>query len=175
MITGLRDFQPDMPELELPLYQHGSLGSVFATLETLLRESLAQSAKTASTALSLNQESPALLLAEGVPWSNLDKQHLYLGVYHESEDPNWVTDFSRQAKSGSREDLELILASALPGIRLAHTQRPPNKLPVKSGFEYFRFEPSGEFWPRAMEAESLAVFLPGQFQGSRFELLCVED
>ena len=175
LITGLRDFQADMPELELPLYQHGDLGSVFATLETLLRESLAQSAKTASTALSLNQESPALLLAEGVPWSNLDKQHLYLGVYHESEDPNWVTDFSRQAKSGSREDLELILASALPGIRLAHTQRPPNKLPVKSGFEYFRFEPSGEFWPRAMEAESLAVFLPGQFQGSRFELLCVED
>ncbi|MGJ3256878.1 MAG: type VI secretion system baseplate subunit TssK, partial [Alcanivorax sp.] len=175
LITGLRDFQPDMPELELPLYQHGDLGSVFTTLETLLRESLAQSAKTASTALSLNQESPALLLAEGVPWSNLDKQHLYLGVYHESEDPNWVTDFSRQAKSGSREDLELILASALPGIRLTHTQRPPNKLPVKSGFEYFRFEPSGEFWPRAMEAESLAVFLPGQFQGSRFELLCVED
>ncbi len=175
LISGLRDFQPDMPELELPVYQHADLGGVFTTLEDLLRESLVQSAKTASTALSLKQESPALLMAEGVPWTGLDRQHLYLGVYHESDDPNWVTDFSRQAKSGSREDLELILASALPGIRLSHTQRPPNKLPVKSGFEYFRFEPSGEFWPRALEAESLAVFLPGQFQESRYELLCVED
>lgn len=175
MITSLRDFQPDMPELELPVYQHAELGGVFASLERLLRESLAQSAKTASTALSLKQESQALLVAEGVPWSEMGKRHLYLGVYHETEDPGWVTDFGKQAKVGSREDLELILASALPGVRLAHTQRPPNKLPVKSGFEYFRFEPTGEFWPRAQEAQSLAVFLPGQFQTARFELLCVEE
>lgn len=175
LVTGLRDFQPDMPELELPVYQHAELGSVFASLERLLRESLAQSAKTASTALSLKQESQALLVAEGIPWSGMGKQHLYLGVYHETEDPGWVTDFGKQVKSGSREDLELILASALPGVRLSHTQRPPNKLPVKSGFEYFRFEPTGEFWPRALEAESLAVFLPVQFQPARFELLCVEE
>ena len=175
LIAGLRDFQPDMPELEMPVYQHADLGQVFTRLEELLRESLAQSAKTTSTALSLKQESPALMLADGVPWQELGKQHLYLGVYHESDDPNWVTDFAKQCKSGSREDLELILASALPGVRLAHTQRPPNKLPVKSGFEYFRFEPTGEFWPRAVEAESLALFLPAQFHSARFELLCVEE
>ena len=175
LIAGLRDFQADMPELTFPEYRHLQLGSVFEQLENALRESLVESSYTPSTALSLHAESPALMLGEGIPWGMLDKQHLYLGVYLEADDPHWITDFAKQTKCGSREDLELILASALPGIRLTHTQRPPNRLPVKSGFEYFRFEPSGEFWPRAVESESLAIFLPGQFQSARLELLCVEE
>ena len=175
LINGLCDFQADEAAVELPEYRHGELTTVFGALEARLRDFLAEAAPESSTALSLREESPAVLIAEGVPWEALERQHLYLGVYHDADDPSWVTDFSRQVKSGSREDLELILASALPGIRLSHTQRPPNRLPVKSGYEYFRFEPSGEFWPRALEARSLSVFLPALFQGARFALLCVED
>ncbi|WP_111655395.1 type VI secretion system baseplate subunit TssK [Isoalcanivorax indicus] len=175
LLNGLCDFQADQSDLDLPEYRHSDLTAVFTTLETRLRDFLAEAAPTPSTALTLRDESPAVRIAEGVPWEALDRQHLYLGVSHDADDPSWVTDFARQTKSGSREDLELILASALPGIRLSHTQRPPNRLPVKSGFEYFRFEPTGEFWPRALEARSLAIFLPAAFQNARFNLLCVED
>lgn len=175
LVAGLWDLQPDMDELVIPEYRHTELAEVFTTLEARLRNTLMQESSTTSTALSLRQESPALLLAEGIPWSGIQSRHLYLGVYHEAENPEWIMEFARQCKAGSRDDLELILASALPGIRLSHTQRPPNKLPVKSGFEYFRVEPAGEFWPRAVEAESLALFLPAQFQGCRYELLCIED
>ncbi len=175
LTAGLWDLQPDMDELAVPEYIHSELADVFAGLEVRLRAALLQESTVTSTALSLRQESPALLIAEGIPWQGIHERHLYLGIYHEADNPEWIMEFGRQCKAGSREDLELILASALPGIRLSHTQRPPNKLPVKSGFEYFRVEPAGEFWPRAVEAESLAVFLPAQFQGCRFELLCIED
>lgn len=175
LIAGLWDLQPDMGELVLSEYTHTDLADVFSSLESSLRAALMQESSTTSTALSLRHESPALLVGEGIPWQGINARHLYLGVYHEAENPEWIMEFGRQCKAGSRDDLELILASALPGIRLSHTQRPPNKLPVKSGFEYFRVEPAGEFWPRAVEAESLAVFLPAQFQSCRFELLCIED
>lgn len=175
LIAGLWDLQPDMEELALPDYSHSELAEVFSSLEASLRLALMQESTTTSTALSLRHESPALLIGEGIPWQGINDRHLYLGVYHEADNPEWIMEFGRQCKAGGRDDLELILASALPGIRLSHTQRPPNKLPVKSGFEYFRVEPAGEFWPRAVEAESLAVFLPAQFQGCRFELLCIED
>ena len=74
---------------------------------------------------------------------------------------------------GARESLESIVASALPGVTLTHSQRPPNKLPVKAGYEYFYLEPRGEFWEGIQAERALGVFLAQEFTSATLEFISV--
>lgn len=175
LVAGLLEFHAEQHAGDVPAYVHGDLSAVFTPLRALLGNLLSDAVPTASSGIELRQESQALNVAQEIDPSLYAESSIFLAVLHATEDPGWVIDFTRQAKVGAREDIELILSSALPGIRLVHTQRPPSRLPIRSGYEYFRLEPHGEFWQRAREHRSLAVFLPTTFREARLELLCVKE
>lgn len=175
LIAALKSFRPEAGVEDWPGYRHHDLGGVLHRLEDLLRTLLADAVASHLRGLELKREHDALYSVAGIDSRLLERASFFLAVQHDSADPAWVGDFARQVKAGSREDIELIVASALPGVRLVHTQRPPNRLPVKSGYEYFRIEPKGEFWERVLDHHSLGVFLPGAFAKAQVELVTVEE
>jgi type VI secretion system protein ImpJ len=175
LVSSLIGFQPEAEVGELPPYAHQDLTATFSRLHAMLRTLLGDVMPAQMSGLKLQRESDALYSTHSIDGQTLDHASLFLAVLFESEDPSWVTDFGRQAKVGAREDIELILSSALGGVRLVHTQRTPNRLPIKSGYEYFRIEPKGDFWARVREHQSLAFFLPGKFTAAKIELLSVDE
>jgi type VI secretion system protein ImpJ len=161
--------------LSIPDYQHGNLLPPINQLEATIRSLLKEVVRASSATVKLIKEFDGLYKASGLTKDKLTKENFYLAVYHESADPAWVSEFSGQAKIGASEHIEMIVASALTGVRLIHTQRPPNSLSVKSGYEYFRLEGTGDYWQKIVETESLSVFLPYGFQNASVELVSVED
>jgi type VI secretion system protein ImpJ len=175
LISGLRAFHPEVADAEPPAYAHDSLGSVFLACEAGIRSLLSDVVPRPMTGIDLRRESSSLCVASAVDGDRLRRSTFFLAVRFVADSPDWVGELGRQIKVGAREDIELILGSALPGVPVVHVQRPPNRLPVKSGYEYFRLEAGGEFWDRVLEHHSIAVFLPRAFAAAEVEIVTVDE
>lgn len=175
LIAALASFQGDGAPAGLPPYDHGRLGEVFAACENSLDALLSDAVPSPMSGVNLEIETDALRVARSIDPRLLQRGVFFLAVRFEADDPAWVADFARQIKIGAREDIEMILSTALQGVPARHVQRPPNRLPVKSGYEYFRLEAGGEFWPRVVEHQTLALLLPRAFASASIDLLSIEE
>jgi type VI secretion system protein ImpJ len=144
-------------------------------LDELLRALIDTVMPTMTSGLVLKRETELLYAVDSIDIMLLENASFFLAVTMDSNDASWFREFPRKVKMGARSDIEMIIASAMPGVTLTHTQRPPNRLPIKSGYEYFRVEPKGEFWDKVVEDRSLALFLTREFAKSSFELITVEE
>ena len=161
--------------VEIPRYRHDALEQVFPPLAALLERLIQVQAVQRSAAQGLTRENECLWQARDLEPALFQRATFFLEVDHPGEDPNWINDFVRQVKVGPRGRIELMVASALPGVRPVHTQRPPSQMPVRSGCEYFRLEPRGDYWQAMSEEGSLAVFVPGQFAQTSIALVTVQE
>ena len=179
LVAGLRifsDMDDDNAVPEPPVYDHGDLHAVMQALDRAVDDLIGTALPQHLASIQLVRESESILQVEGVESRLLDEQTLFLAVrFDAATSMTWIDDLPRQVKVGARAELERIVASALPGVQLIHVQRPPNRLPVKTGYEYFRLDKSGEFWGRAREAGSLALYMPAAFRDARVEMVSVHE
>lgn len=159
----------------IPPYQHEDLAQVFRKFDTLLALLLELNSTTKATTLVLGKETDHLLSCTDIPGDLFRDETFFIEVLFDAEDPNWITDFARQVKVTARITIETCVASALPGVRLVHTQRPPAKLATRSGCEYFRLEPRGDFWNQMISEGSLAIYLPNPFSASDIKIVTVKE
>jgi type VI secretion system protein ImpJ len=159
----------------IPPYRHEDLAQVFQNIDTLLSLLLELNSTAKVTALVLGKENDHLLSCADIPSRLFSEETFFIEALFDAEDPNWITDFARQVKVTARRTIETCVASALPGVRLVHTQRPPAKLATHSGCEYFRLEPRGDFWNQMIDEGSLAIYLPHPFGASDIKIVTVEE
>lgn len=159
----------------LPRYAHTELGSVFAKLEADLRDLIDTVIPSNFSTIQLKRETESLYSAIQFDLQILEGGTFYLGIKLESRDANWMEQFEKLAKVGSRDAIEMIVGSAMPGIQLRHQHRPPAQVPIRSHYEYFRLDGRGEFWDAVVKARSIAVYVPQMFVGAQIELLCTQE
>ena len=98
---------------------------------------------------------------------------LYLGI--RSEMP--VQDLQGQAptkiKVASADKIDLLVASALPGLTMNLVQTLPSSLPVQAGYVYFQLDKAGDVWDWIVESKSLAVYAPPDLPGVQVEVVAV--
>ncbi len=175
VIGSLCPFSFEIDVHTVDRYDHGELTRVFNALEAQLRALIDVAMPTRLKALALTREADSLYSIDNIESAMLADHTFFLSVYSELDDPMWVTHFERKVKIGARADIEMIVASALPGARLIHTPRPPSKLPIKSGYEYFRVEPRGDFWDRIASERTLGIFLPHEFTSLKLEIVTLQE
>jgi type VI secretion system protein ImpJ len=175
IVAVLQCYKADFGSNEIPVYAHADLSKVFLGLDELLRTLIDAVMPTMTSGLVLKRETELLYAVDSIDILLLENASFFLAVTMDSEDASWFREFPRKVKMGARSDIEMIIASAMPGVMLTHTQRPPNRLPIKSGYEYFRLEPKGEFWDKVVDDRSLALFLTREFAKSSFELITIEE
>lgn len=159
----------------IPPYHHEDLATVFQKFDSLLSLLLELNSTTKATALVLGKETDHLLSCSDIPGELLRDETCFIETLFDADDPNWITDFARQVKVTARISIETCVASALPGVRLVHTQRPPKNLATRSGCEYFRLEPRGDFWNQIINEGSLAIYLPHPFNASDIKIATVKE
>ena len=175
IIGSLCPFSFEIDVHSVERYRHNELTRVFSGLEKQLRALIDTAMPTRLKALTLNREADSLYSIDNIDSAMLADHTFFLSVYSEMDDPMWVAHFERKVKAGARADIEMIVASALPGARLTHTPRPPSKLPIKSGYEYFRIEPRGDFWERIVSERTLGIFLPHEFMRVKMEIVTLQE
>jgi type VI secretion system protein ImpJ len=171
----LQCYKANFEQNEIPVYEHNNLSGVFLGLDKVLRSLIDSVMPSMTAGMKLNRESEILYSVDSIDILLLEKTTFFLAVSMDNDDVSWFHEFPRKVKLGARSDIDMIIASAMPGVTLTHTQRPPNRLPIKSGYEYFRIEPKGDFWDRVVEDRSMALFLTQEFAKASFELITVEE
>jgi type VI secretion system protein ImpJ len=77
------------------------------------------------------------------------------------------------AKLGSRESLPILIARALPGVRLEHLPVPPQELPRRAHAIYFQIDHHTEQWAQVEKGNNLALYWDTAPEDLKAELMIV--
>mgnify|MGYP003638996767 CR=1 FL=1 len=172
----LSAFNKDAKASDLPAYQHNNLSTTFTELEKQLLALMDTVMPAKMQALKLVREADSLYIIDSIDSSLLDTHTFFIAVYMDKvDDTSWIDRFSQHVKVGSRGEIEGIVASAMPGVHTSHMQRTPNKLPVKSGYEYFRIDAYGKFWDQIVSDRSLGIFIADEFEQAKIDIVTVQE
>jgi type VI secretion system protein ImpJ len=95
-------------------------------------------------------------------------------VFETEEDPKAVLQSLESiGKLGSRESLPILIARALPGIRLEHLPVPPQELPRRSRAIYFQVDHHSDQWAQIAKTKNIALYWDAAPQDLKIELMVV--
>lgn len=97
----------------------------------------------------------------------------YLVLASEEEPGQISQSFTSLAKLGSRESLPLLIARALPGVKVKYLETPPQELPRRPGSLYFQIDNNSELWQQVKRSNQLAIFWDEAPQNIKVELMVV--
>ncbi len=101
------------------------------------------------------------------------KNRFYL-VLGTQADPNTILKtIEIVAKLSSREFLPLLIARALPGIKLEHLSTPPQELPRRAHSIYFQIDHHSEKWAQVESGKNLALYWDQAPEDLSVELMVV--
>ncbi len=158
---------------DIPPYRHEDLTGTFQRLEDLIREFLDTVISARCLVIPLREVRPSFhsgpldsdRLAEGCD--------LYLSVSCEHPAAEIIEAVPLKLKVGSPDDVDRILNSALPGVRLAHLARTPAAVPARLGNHYFALEPRSPIYERMLQARSVCVYAPKALPPLKLELIAL--
>jgi type VI secretion system protein ImpJ len=95
-------------------------------------------------------------------------------VFTTETDPQpLIHDAINIAKLGSREILPILIARALPGIRLEHFAAPPQELPRRANSLYFQIDHHSDNWEQVKREKNIALYWDSAPQDLKIELMAV--
>ena len=154
----------------LPPFQHAQLRSTFEPLFERLDKLLR------SVAVEQCIQVPIESRPGGLYWGKLDDERLQrcpqfiLSVKSELPESQVAETLPRLAKIASKNELNTLLRAATPGVPIQVTHRPPPEVSVKPGVVYFSLGLEDGYWKRALQEQSVAVYLPQTFDPSRTQI-----
>jgi len=170
---ALMTFSRSFTLADLPTYQHDNPGPGFAKLDHIIRELLETVISTRFFAITLEQVRPSFLQGR------LDSEKinagtsLYLGVAATMPPAELVEAIPVRLKIGAPDDVEKMVLSAMPGVRLTHAPQVPAAVPVRPGHFYFLLEPRGPLYERMLQAQTISIYAPAALTGLELELVAV--
>lgn len=169
----LMTFSSTLSLNDIPAYDHQDLTQVFGRIDTILRELLETVVSDRYAVIPLVNTKPSFFVGR------LDSERLvanvdfYLSVSSEMPVAQVLDVVPMKLKMGSPDDVEKILNSALPGVRLVHAPQTPASLPVRVGNHYFAVEPQGQIFDRMLKARSICIYVPQTLLELKLELIAV--
>lgn len=157
---------------DLPAYQHDLPGPAFAKLDHIVRELLDTVISTRCFSIALEETKPSFHLGRLDSEKISATTSLYLGVAGTLSPNELVEAVPLRLKVGAPDDVEKLVLSAMPGVRLAHAPQVPAAVPVRPGHFYFLLEPRGALYERMLQAQSISIYVPGG-TGYQLELVAV--
>jgi type VI secretion system protein ImpJ len=183
---ALTAFSAEILPSQLPAYRHELPGECFGRLDEMLRLLLATVIQSNVVSLPLKpitRTVPQLRSEVGavrtlIYGTQLDRDaHLpsgvrpYLGVKVEAASNIVITKTPELVKVATLNDVERLYRQALPGIRLVYDERVGATLPNPAQFKYFSLDTSGEEWQAIVRSQTLAVYVPADFESPQLELV----
>ena len=140
----------------MPCYDHLNLGACFGQARDLILKLLDQITAGPEYALPLSYDG-AYFGSEMKPAHFESRNRFYL-VLKTGEDPkSIIQSVASSAKLSTRERLPLLIAQALPGVRLEHLPIPPQELPRSAFSIYFAIDGRSEQWDMVRKWNNIAL------------------
>ncbi|WP_263771373.1 type VI secretion system baseplate subunit TssK [Propionivibrio soli] len=169
----LMTFSSELTLKEIPAYDHEDLTHVFGRLDTMIRELLETVVSDRYAIIPLDNTKPSFLVGRLDSERLVENVDYYLSVSSDLPTTQILETVPLKLKAGSPDDVEKILNSALPGVRLVHATQTPVALPVRVGNHYFVLEPQGQIFDRMKKSRSICIYVPQALLQIKLELFAV--
>jgi len=156
----------------LPGYDHRALGECFSAARDLITRLLDEI--TAGPEYALQLRFDGTYYATELPPAIFEGKNRYYLLFETERDPREVLrSVDAISKLGSRETLPILIARALPGIKLSHLPVPPQELPRRARAIYFQIDHNADQWALVQKHHNLALHWDEAPEDLNAELLVV--
>jgi type VI secretion system protein ImpJ len=158
---------------DLPAYRHDDPGAGFAQLDTMVRDLLETVISTRHFAIALEEVRPSFHVGRLDSGKIDEKTTFFLAVSADLPAVELVEAVPARFKVGGPDDVDKLVLSAMPGVRLVYTPQVPPAVPVRPGACYFALESRGALYDRMLQAQSAMIYAPSGINDLKFELIAV--
>lgn len=172
---ALCTFSSEVSIKNLPRYDHTNLSGTFSNLVKVIRTVLEADIQAGCVPVPIEQINQATFLCNIPDQKLLSVAKFFLGVSAKVQDKELVVGALQRIKMCSRNRLDLLISSAMPGLPLKHVMHPPQGLSTKPGFVYFALEQQGDFWNQIKAAGNIAFYFPNSYPELKMEMLALKE
>ncbi len=156
----------------LPAYNHQQLWHCFSSAQRLITQLLDEITAGPEYMISLHYDG-TYYSADLQPAMFEGRNRFYMAVATEADPQAILQSMEQIAKVSCREYLPILIARALPGIRLEYLQVPPQELPRRANTLYFQIDTHSEQWAQVQTGNNLAVYWDTAPEDLKAELMIV--
>jgi type VI secretion system protein ImpJ len=156
----------------LPAYDHRNLWECFSAAQALIARLLDEI--TAGPEYVFRLVSDGTYFAADLDPAVFEARNRFFLVLKTEEDPKAVLQsLATIVKMSSREHLPILIARALPGIRLEQLAAPPQELPRRAHSLYFSVDIHSDLWSFVEKGRNLALYWDSAPDDLEAELMVV--
>jgi len=171
---SLMTYSIDRHPKDLVRYDHLDLYTTFSRLLAEIRDLLETVIPTKCVAIPLENVRESLYVGRVVDDRLLKEAAFFLGVRAQVPEGRLIERVPRIIKIASRDVIDSVVGSALPGVGLAHAVPPPAPIPTRVGFHYFGLDGVGPYWETIRGSKTISVYVPDEFPDVKLEMYAVK-
>jgi type VI secretion system protein ImpJ len=172
---ALTAYSSEVSLKDLSRYDHENLSGTFGGLMKLIRSVLEADIDAGCMVIPLEQVNPATYVCKLPNEKLMATARFYLGVSAKVSEKELIIGVAQRIKMSSRDRLDLLISSAMPGLPLIHVAHPPEGLSTKPGFLYFALDQQSQFWRGMQSAGSIAMYFPNNYPELKLEMLALRQ
>jgi type VI secretion system protein ImpJ len=159
----------------LPRYEHANLAGTFSQLIKVIRTVLEANISAGCVPVPIEQINQATYVCKIPDEKLLSVAKFFLGVSAKVQEKELIVGVLQRIKLCSRNRLDLLISSAMPGLQLVHTLHPAEGLSTKPGFVYFKLDQQGDFWQAIKTSGTMAFYFPNNYPELKIEMLALKE
>ncbi len=174
LVGKLMTFSTELYPRDIVKYDHDDLHFTFFNLSTQLKELLETVIPSRCVPIPLEKTRDTLYVGRVEDERLLKEAGFYLAVRAQMPESKLIEGVPRVVKIGSRDVIDTIIGSALPGVVLTHASPPPAPIPTRVGFRYFMLDTIGPYWDGIKGSKVIAVYVPDEIPDEQLEMYAVK-
>ncbi|MEZ5306132.1 MAG: type VI secretion system baseplate subunit TssK [Pyrinomonadaceae bacterium] len=155
-------------------YDHDDLYGTFSKLSAQLRDLLETVIPSRCVPIPLEKTRETLYVGRIEDERLFKDAGFYLAVRSKIPESKLIEGVPRVVKIGSRDVIDTIIGSALPGVVLTHASPPPAPIPTRVGFQYFMLDTIGPYWDGIKGSKVISVYVPDELPDEQVEMYAVK-
>ncbi len=174
LVGKLMTFTPDHHPKDIVRYDHLDLYGTFSQLAALIRDLLETVIPTRCVPIPLERTRESLYIGRIEDERLLKEAGFFIGVRAQMPESKLIESVPRVVKIASRDEIEIVIGSGLPGVTLMHASPPPAPIPTRVGFHYFALDSIAPYWEAIRGSKAIAVYLPDEITNEKIEMYAVK-
>ena len=156
----------------IPPYNHQQLGECFDRMHHMVLRLLNEITAGPEYMIELSYDG-TYFAADLLPAMFGSGNRYYLVLETQAEPDPLLHALETAGKLGARESLPLLIARALPAIRMDHLVLPPQELPRRAFSLYFQLDHHNELWAQVEKGNNIALYWDAAPEDLKVELMIV--
>jgi type VI secretion system protein ImpJ len=174
LVGKLMTFSIEHHPKDIVKYDHDDLYFTFYNLSAQLKELLETVIPSRCVPIPLEKTRDTLYVGRIEDERLLAEAAFYLAVRAQMPEAKLIDGVPRVVKIASRDVIDSVIGSALPGVVLTHASPPPAPIPARVGFKYFQLDNIGPYWNGITGSKVISVYVPNEIPDEKLELYAVK-